>query len=79
MTDAIEEVRRLKEEVRKAETDKARMEGQLSQLQKEAQEKFGVKTADALKKLLDEKEKEAQQLSDELENKLAKVKEEYEW
>ena len=79
MPDQTSELLRIKAHIDKAKTETARIEGQISQLEKQRAEEFGCSTDEEATSYIQELESDVARLEKEIEEGVATVKGELNW
>ena len=79
MPDQTQELLKLKQHIEKAKTETARIEGQISQLEKQRAEEFGCSTDEEANTYIQELESDVARLEKEIEEGVATVKGELGW
>lgn len=79
MNNISEKLDELEEEINKAKEDKARLEGILSNMVKQLEERFGIESVKEVKELLKEVNIKIDKTDKELSDNFNELKEGYEW
>jgi len=75
MPDATNELLKMKEKIKRAETDSERSDAIVQSTMEEIKKKHGIKSLNALTKKIDDLEKEVLKVSDEFEKDMSQLKE----